>query len=229
MSHPASIRVLPTSGLPGFFTTDGRFVLQRQGVGTTLQACFDRYHVAVTGSRDASLPWLATVRGPRLSMTEKLATLAEAYALAATWAGQCRGETLVAAPFVAAYMHGMIGSGDSVPTLNCDRLVSPLVYDAESDTVRIVDTRAVVAHFPSGQFRQAAARTDAAARPAEPFIREALRTGFHSCDQQRGDDYCKRRLAWLAGALWLAAARESLLCGVLAPDMTVPIPTSLAA
>lgn len=226
---PTSIRVLPTFGLPGFFTTDGLFVLQRQGVGSTLQVCFDRFHLAVTGSRDPSLPWLATVRGPSLSLTERLATLQQAYAQAATWAGQCRGEAVVAAPFVAAYMHGMTGARESAPPLGSDRLVSPLVYDEQGDTVRIVDTQAVGAHFPSGQFRHAVARTDASARPAEPFIREALRTGFHPCDVQRGDDHCKRRLAWLAGALWLASARQPLLCGVLALDMTAPTPASLAA
>lgn len=220
MSHPTSIRVLPTFGLPGFFTTGGLFVLQRQGAGSALQACFDRFHVSVTGSRDPSLPWLASVRGPTLSQTEKLATLEDAYAQVAAWAGRCRGETVVAAPFVAAYMFDLMVDPHRTPTLRYDRIVSPLLYDPESDTIRTVASRAVVVHFRSGQFRHAVPQIDHSARPAEPFIREALRTGFHSCDVQRGDDYCKRRLAWLAGALWLTAARQSLLCGALEPNMT---------
>ncbi len=33
-----------------------------------------------------------------------------------------------------------------------------------------------------------------------PFIKDALRKGFGRYELKMGDDYCKRRLAWLAGA-----------------------------
>lgn len=57
--------------------------------------------------------------------------------------------------------------------------------------------------------------------PAAAQVEVAARVGIHAQDRRRGLDFCKRRLVYLAGALWLAASNEPLDCGLLSEDMAM--------
>ena len=101
--------------------------------------------------------------------------------------------------------------------------MSPLCYDPTEDAVRIVGGGAVVARFPAGGFDSATPSGGPGVLHLHEHLLAALRLGFHSCDRRLGDDYCKRRLAWLAGAFWLEASPAPVRCGVLQFDMTLEV------
>jgi hypothetical protein len=60
---------------------------------------------------------------------------------------------------------------------------------------------------------------DPAGEVAWRYVERALRVGFPEEERERGDAYCKRRLAWLAGTLWLAESPSPLTSGVLTREM----------
>lgn len=80
-----------------------------------------------------------------------------------------------------------------------DVIFSPFVYEASTDTIRSAVENYCIVYFTEGKFEKPNFDMDRAAGIYQPFIAEALRKGFHECDRKRGQDYCKRRLAWLAG------------------------------
>lgn len=84
-----------------------------------------------------------------------------------------------------------------------DTILSPFVYEPSTDTIRVARENYCLVHFIEGDFDVRNLKVDVAATPFLPYIEKALQEGFHSCDRKRGDDYCKRRLAWLAGAYFI--------------------------
>lgn len=212
---PSTIEVLPTRGAPGFLTTDHMLVLQRRGVTSNLEAAVPLGSVTV---QPRSGEWLARVSTSAGYEEIRVADQARALAAAAELATRLVGSAVHAAPFVAAYIYGWEGEGGSH-----DRIVSPLMYEPGTDTVRVVGTGICVAAFDGGSFDGARVFSeDRGGEGAWPYMERALQTGFHQGDRARGDAYCKRRLAWLAGALWLEESSTPLTCGVLTREMELP-------
>lgn len=198
----------------GYVTGCGLLVLQRRGSTTDREAVLEgRANVLiryVAGGFDVEM------RDARASRTESVRTDAEAERVAARYARDLLGLDLQPAPFTAAYMYTPrppAGTGS-------DRIVSPLLYQPGSDTVRIAGTNVCVATFPDGTFGSARIFDDPAGCAVWPHLEDALARGFHDVDRRDGDGHCKRRLAWLAGATWLDAAEKPLRCAVLTLAMT---------
>lgn len=106
-----------------------------------------------------------------------------------------------------------------------DKIFSPIVFEPSTNTIRSAVENYCLVHFEDGKFSQRNLDVDRAALPYRHHIEMALEKGFHSCDTKRGDDYCKRRLAWLAGAYalnesWLT--HEAVKVGVLNSQMEWP-------
>lgn len=78
-----------------------------------------------------------------------------------------------------------------------------------------------MAAFPGGASGRAVLADDGHARP---HLARALEAGLGGGERERewGGAHDRRRLAWLAGACWLAETRAPLVCGVLGLDMTLP-------
>lgn len=209
---PEQIAVLPTRGAPGFMTTDHLLVLQRRGVSSNLEAGVPLGTVKV---EPRGGEWLAQVSSDAGYQEIRTLSRDQAIAAAAELATRLVGRPVRPAPFIAAYMHGCDARDGAE-----DRIVSPLRYEPGTDTVRIVGTNACVVAFEGGAFDGARTFTeDPGGEPVWRFVERALRTGFHECDRSRGDGHCKRRLAWLAGALWLEESAAPLTCGVLTREM----------
>jgi hypothetical protein len=221
MPFPIRIEVRARSGRAlGLLTTDGLLVLQRRGVSSSLEACLPEVHVEVRPATGPPQGWevAAAAPGRRPERTHR-PSLAAAYAQAAACVADALGEPVTAAPVICAYMYESrpCGPTEGIP----DRVVSPLHYDPAEDAVRIVEGGAVVARFPAGDFDSATPAGGPEVLHVHEHLLAALRLGFHSCDRRLGDDYCKRRLTWLAGAYWLEASPAPVRCGVLQLDMTL--------
>lgn len=205
---------------PGYLTTCGLLVLQRRGTTHHLEACLPGVSITVHRAPGTLRDWVVVTRtaGDKREDT-RLPSLSRAYAHAAVRVAEQLGEPITAAPFIGAYMyeHSPCGPIEEIP----ERVVSPLYYDAAADAVRIVQDGTLVAHFPGGAFDAAVAPAGPGVRGVREHVLTALRRGFHSCDRRLGDAYCKRRLAWLAGACWLPASPAPVPCGVLQLDMTL--------
>lgn len=104
-----------------------------------------------------------------------------------------------------------------------DTILSPLVYEPETDTIRSALENWCVVAFKGGKFAEPDLTVDRATRHLLPHVRKALDKGFHNCDFAKGEDYCKRRLAWLAGAYVLEESRgKEVPVGLLTPTMQWP-------
>lgn len=212
---PGQIEVLPTRGAPGFLTTDHMLVLQRRSVTSSLEAGVPLGSVTV---EPRSGEWLVRVSNAAGYQETRVIGLDCAIVAAAELATRLVGSPVRAAPIVAAYMHGCEAADGSD-----DRIVSPLRYEPGTDTVRIVGTNACVAAFEGGSFDGARVFTeDPGGEAVWRYVERALGTGFPERIRELGDGHCKRRLAWLAGAMWLDEAHTPLTCGVLTRDMERP-------
>ena len=207
---PRTVTVLPNRGRPGFLTTGGLLVLQREGTGPGLAAHVGLGRVGVFPGPGGE--WVAEVSAA-VPERASFPTLEAAYAQAAAFAQRLVGFRVAPAPFVAAGMFA-----PEAPASAGDRVVSPLRYDPVTDTLRALDGDYPVAAFPGGAFTGAELADDTHARA---YLARALEAGFGPAERARGDAHCKRRVAWLACSYWLADAHGPLLCGVLRPDMTL--------
>lgn len=223
MPIPTRIEVRAHGGRAlGLLTTDGLLVLQRRGTSNHLIASLPDVYVEVHPASGPTRGWTITARAT--GQREKSAhrpSLPRAYAGAAAWVADVLGEPVSAAPFIDAYMYASRPSGptEGIP----DRVVSPLYFDPAADAVRIVEGGAPVARFPGGDFGAVTVLDGPEALDVRAHVVDALKRGFHDCDRRLGDDYCKRRLAWLAGACWRSASPAPGACGVLRLDMILEV------
>lgn len=205
---------------PGFLTTGGLLVLQRRGTTHNLEACLPGVSITVHPAPGTLGEWVVVTRTPGDKRADaRLPSLPGAYAHAAARVGDQLGEPIAAAPFIGAYMYerSPCGPVEEIPV----RVVSPLCYDSSADAVRMVRDGTLVARFPGGDFDAAVAPEGPGLLGVREHVLTALRRGFPSCDRRLGDAYCKRRLAWLAGACWLSASPAPVPCGVLQLDMSL--------
>lgn len=101
-----------------------------------------------------------------------------------------------------------------------DIILSPIVYEAATDTIRSAVENYCIVAFEDGKFDSPRFDIDRAAQAYRPFIEQALAKGFGDHELKMGDDYCKRRLAWLAGTFRLEQAfGTEVQVGVLTPTM----------
>jgi hypothetical protein len=210
----------------GFITVCGQLVLQRRGSTADREAVPEgRGYVAVRHHGRGGCGWCLDAAGPgQPAHAREGLSEAEACSLATRHASLVAARELRLAPFTAAYMYtGLPGAQG----LEHDRIISPLLYEEQSDTVRIAGTNACAASFPDGSFARAEGSDECAGSDVWPHIRHALAVGFSDRDRRRGDDYCKRRLAWLAGAMWMDHAPYPVRCGVLRLNMSLE-PLALA-
>ena len=95
-----------------------------------------------------------------------------------------------------SYMYGW----KSYDYQDTDLILSKVHYCEYSDTIRVTKENYCLVHFENGQFDQAKTDMDGATIDLRHYVDKALSKGFHQCDLDKGQDYCKRRLAWLIGA-----------------------------
>ena len=228
MSIPTHIEVRGREGRsPGYLTTDGVLVLQRRGVSTNLEACLPGVSVTVHQAAGTPGEWVVVTRTPGDKREDtRHPSLSRAYAHAAARVADLLGEPVTAAPFVGAYMYAQSPGGpiEGIP----EHVVSPLYYDPAAYAVRIVQDCALVAHFPGGHFDAATPADGAGVLHVREHVLHGLSRGFHPCDRRLGDEYCMRRLAWLAGVHWLEGSPAPVMCGVLQLDMTLDLVTTTA-
>lgn len=209
---PRTIEVLPTRGAPGFLTTDNTLVLQRRGITSTLEAGVPLGTVTVDAGADECVVRVSNAAGYE---EIRVGSLGRAIGAAAELATRLVGSPVRPAPFTAASTFGCRSPAGSE-----DRLVSPLRYEPGTDTVRIVTTNVCVAYFEGGGFNGARLYLqDPAGEVAWRYVERALATDLPAEERECGEAHCKRRLAWLAGALWLAGSPSPLTCGVLTGEM----------
>ena len=133
-----------------------------------------------------------------------------------------RGKTGVAFRFAAETL-AYCFTGQPSAVEKDDLFLSPMRYEPGSDTIRHVPTNICVTAFEDGKFASPILDVDKAAAPYLGAVTKALNAGFHSCDTAQGNDHCKRRLAWLAGAYLLQDAPGEHVVAVLARDMASPV------
>jgi hypothetical protein len=221
-NFPRRVRVQPTPAGRGMVGVDGEIFLSRRGVSTTLEGTFGEtrieVHPATPGNRWAVLAFRPGAgRSPRHRLPA--VNLPAALALAARIASEALHRPLVPAPVIAAlvYRGTPVSPSGGIP----DRIVSPLYYDPVSDAIHAAADDHFAYRFRDGMQGSA----DDATHPAVRLIEAAARVGLHEQDRRRGHDFCKRRLAYLTGALWLAESSNPLDCGLLSEDMAMhPLP-----
>lgn len=134
-----------------------------------------------------------------------------------------QGRTGVAFRFAEETLAYCFSNSQLSPIAKDDLFLSPLRYEPGSDTIRHVPTNICVTAFEDGKFEVPILDVDKAAAPYLGAVVKALNAGFHSCDTAQGNDHCKRRLAWLAGAYLLQDTPGKHVVAVLARDMASPV------
>ena len=208
-----------SSGGFGLTTTDGVMLLQRRGISTTREYGNKEHDFYVVDRRDERI---SVHFGDRDRKEERFVRFfgedklieAQAEIKAVTGADLRFGESTL------AYCYASLGAASVEQD---DVFLSPLRYEPGSDTIRHVPTNYCVVAFEDGLFDKPVLDIDRAARGFQPAVEEALKRGFHSCDTRYGDDYCKRRLAWLAGRHVITQhLGASIATQVLKRDMSTP-------
>jgi hypothetical protein len=221
-NFPGRVRVQATAAGRGMIGIDGEIFLSRRGVSATLECTFGELRVEVHPATPGE-GWevLAFRPGAGRSPRQRLpaVNLPAALALAARIASEALHRPLVPAPVIAAlvYRGTPVSPTGGIP----DRIVSPLYYDPVSDAIHASADDHLAYRFRDGIQGSA----DDPKHPAVRQIEAAARVAIHEQDRRRGHDFCRRRLAYLAGALWLAGSSEPLDCGLLSEDMAMhPLP-----
>lgn len=192
-------------------TVDTTIYMQRRGVSVRREYGNSEhgFYVVQNPNGDVSVAFHKDDWRPRPSESK---TFAEAEIIIANETGV----TFKFAPETMAYCYSSKGVGIE----ENDLFFSPLWYCEYSDTVRHWSNICVVA-FKDGQFKQPDFDVDRASAPFQAAIQRALKVGFHQCDAAMGDDYCKRRLAWLAGTFLIEEAPATgIQVGVYGRDMS---------
>lgn len=208
-----------SSGGFGLTTVDGVMLLQRRGISTTREYGNKEHGFYVVDRRDERISVHFRERDgkeerfARFFGEDKLAEAQEEIK-AVTGADLRFGESTL------AYCYASLGAASVEQD---DVFLSPLRYEPGSDTIRHVPTNYCVVAFEDGLFAKPVLDIDAAAGFLRPAVEDALKCGFHHCDTRYGDDYCKRRLAWLAGRYVITRhTGASLDSQVLKRDMSTP-------
>lgn len=217
-NFPRLVHVPPTPAGRGLVGIDGELFLSRRGVSATLEGTFGETRIEV---HPTALPagWevLAIRRRAGLAprQTVRAATLSGALAVAAQIASGSLQRPLVPARVIAALMYR--GTPAVATEGIADRIVCPLYFDPIRNAVRAASDDRPVYRFEE----ELQGTADDPEHPAAEQVRAAARVGIHEQDWRRGLDFCKRRLTYLAGSLWLAASTEPLECGLLSEDMAM--------
>ncbi|PHS61224.1 MAG: hypothetical protein COB09_18725 [Thalassobium sp.] len=126
--------------------------------------------------------------------------------------------TVVINSQIMDYMYGM----DMYPYQNDDRIISPFFYCEYSDTIRTVKENYCLLSFGNGKFDKRNYIVDYAEGAARHLgnFEKAISTGFHACDMKKGQSYCKRRLAWLAGEYAISEFEGNIHLAFVNKDMT---------
>lgn len=180
----------------GAVTRAGELILQRRGVTSTLELTAPGGHFTLNppaaDARSVDIVWsreAGTVRHGADDMAQAHAYIVE----------HCGVEGATVHPTTEAYMFGWA----PYPDLLQDEVLTAVCYEPYSDTVRHIISNVCLVAFRDGDFAQPILGIDRAADGYRATIDEMLKKGFHDCDRKRGDDYCKRRLAWLIGVTLL--------------------------
>jgi len=180
-------------------------ILSRQGVTTAKNCAHPRFYVEIgqsyTGKWHAEIHYSNNpeMYGQSCGQTYKrisdLSNEIEAIEAIKEHAEQLAGKPIVVNPRTIHYCYGW----KSYDYENNDMFLSPVVYETSTDTIRHYPTNYCLVAFNDGKFANPVLDVDKAATKYLPQIEKALNGGFHECDRKKGDDYCKRRLAWLVG------------------------------
>jgi len=207
-----TIKILAPNGSFGATSTDGRMFLQRRGIGQQLEYSNRQHHFFLVARTDGAFDLFLGENGCKVFTRDEGFQAVEAFIQKYT------GEKLTFAKDVLAYAYASAGTNLE----QTDVFFSPLRYEASTDTIRHVPSNYCVVAFNEGDFAQPILDVDRAAQFLQPAVSKALKTGFHDCDRKLGGEYCKRRLAWLAGSYHLESQEGEIVLAVLSRDMATP-------
>lgn len=212
--HNHQIVAIHAQHIHGVFVPEtGRLYMQRRGTSQCEQFCNVQLGISIV--RETPDHWV-------LSWGKEADTRVRYFGETAKADVEKRlsehlGREISIAPEVEAYCYASLGCA---AVEREDVFFSPLIYQPSTDTIRHVPTNYCVVAFDDGKFDQMRLDVDRAAAPYLEAVQQARKDGFHSCDTARGDDYCKRRLAWLAGAYIMKAhPAETIKVAALGRDM----------
>ena len=197
----------------GHTTDNGVMYLQRRGISQKREYGNAKYNFGVEQFADGSWEFSnnPNFAGQRISKEEGVA------AVESLIQKHC-GESLKFGKETIAYCYAGLGYA---PVEKDDVFFSPVFYCEYSDSVRHAPSNVCLVAFEDGKFDQPKFDVDRAASEYLVHVHRALQCGFHSCDTKYGDDYCKRRLAWLSGCFLLESKPQPFLKSfVLGRDMS---------
>lgn len=180
-------------------------ILGRQGVTTTRNCAHPRFFVEI--GQNYKETWSAEIHysndpemydkncGQIYKRIDNLNSELEAIEAIKEHAAALAKKTITLNPHTIHYCYGW----KTYDYENDDLFLSPVVYEASTDTIRHYPTNYCLVAFNDGKFSRPVLEVDKAADHYLPEIVKALKGGFHECDTKKGDDHCKRRLAWLVG------------------------------
>jgi len=212
MQYKQQIRIMPNVKF-GAVSENGYIFLERRGCSTTLhcglpdkfylEQSIHQVHIHVKG-----MPDIGEQFHGEHAMPEALARINEKFGTEYMLAGAT---------------HGYCFTKPTYEYEKNDIFLSPVRYETGSGTIRHVPTNYCLVAFDNEEFSKPILDMDGATVPYRGAIEKALKVGFHPCDTQKGDDYCKRRLAWLAGRFLLEQATDPVVVAVLANDIETSV------
>jgi len=184
-----------------------KLFLSRQGVSKTLNCAHPLFFVEI-GDNGVNNLYSAHVsysndtgrHGPKntgqiYKSSHKLNNENEALRFVEEHAGELAKIPVTVDEQTLSYCHGWT----SYDYQKEDKFISPVFYCEYSDTIRLSVSNICLAAFTDGSLDNLDLDVDTAAKQYIPLIERVMSNGFHACDRKNGDDYCKRRLAWLLG------------------------------
>lgn len=196
----------------GSTATDGLMFLQRRGCSAHMEYGNSQHQFYVIRYPDQK--WEVAFGHDRFNFTPEQGQAAVEQLIA-----EKTGVELKFGKEIMGYCYASAGGSNEQQ----DLFLSPLRYEEATDTIRHFPSNVCVVAFTEQRFAKPILDVDRAATPYLGAVNRALKEGFHSCDTQKGDDYCKRRLAWLAGRFLIKESLETTMpVAVLARDMSSP-------
>jgi hypothetical protein len=220
------VQLLPGS-INGGITTNGEVIFQRQGVGTVLRAGIvghNGFGFSVEAGKESKQKIYLfnrdSIEEQRYDIESIDDTIIHIKDLVDVYGGHTPPQRV--SKQIWAYMF----SGSILYEYQRDDIIlSPIRYDAYSDTIRHVPTNYCLVAFREGKFNNPILDMDKAAADYRQFIEKALNKGFRNFVYENGNDYCKRRLAWLAGVYLYkhqSNAGQVTSMGILSQSMEWP-------
>jgi|SRR5579859_1530445 len=211
--------IKPQQG-PGYVTVDGQVIFQRHGTANFFELSTPEAFVSIQHHlRRGEYAIEITPAGRQATALPTIwATfVGQAFNVAVAGLNDHARTSYRLVDLIGAYCWGMHAQHPG------DVFISPTRYEPGSDTIRHIRSNVCLIDFGEGgtdrTARSAFRFGDPSCAAFYPMIDEAIRTGLHECDYRQGEEYCKRRLAWLVGALIATKSPDAVTCEALPQTM----------